>query len=186
MPVLARETELYPDDLLDRYLDGSLVDSAWWAIYTRSRREKELARRLLAQDVSFYCPMIEQRKRSPAGRVRTSNVLLFPGYVFLCGDDDDRRTALSTNCVSQCFPVPDAQTLVTDLQQISRLVEVGESLTPELELGAGMPVRVLSGPFEGFTGEVIRRKGKHRLVVAVNFMQQGVSAVLDDCDLERL
>jgi transcription antitermination factor NusG len=186
MPILAKETSLYPCDLLDRYLDGTATESAWWALYTRSRREKELARRLVSQDVAFYLPTTERRHRSPAGRIRTTHEPLFPGYVFLCGDDESRRIALATSCVSTCFPVHDGRELAVDLQQISRLSEVGETISPELELGEGTPVRVLSGPFEGFKGEVVRRQGQHRLVVAVHFMQQGASVQLEDCDLEKL
>jgi transcription antitermination factor NusG len=186
MPILAKEASLYPCDLLDRYLDGTASESAWWALYTRSRREKELARRLMSQDVAFYLPTTERRHRSPAGRIRTTHEPLFPGYVFLCGDDESRRIALATSCISKCFPVHDGRELAVDLQQISRLSEVGETISPELELGEGTPVRVLSGPFEGFKGEVVRRQGQHRLVVAVHFMQQGASVQLEDCDLEKL
>ena len=47
-------------------------------------------------------------------------------------------------------------------------------------------VRVKQGMFAGFEGTILRRDGEARLLVAVNFMQQGASVVVDDCLLEEL
>jgi hypothetical protein len=186
MPILAKEQDLFPIDLLDRYLAGDLEGHQWWALYTRSRREKELMRRLRSLDIAFYSPMISRRYRSQAGRARTSYVPLFANYVFLCGNDFHRYEALTTNCISRDIVVPDGLRLAEDLRQVHRLIELGCPLTPEARLLEGSRVRVRSGPFVGFEGTVIRRENVTRLLVAVNFMQQGASAVLEDCELEWL
>jgi transcriptional antiterminator RfaH len=49
-----------------------------------------------------------------------------------------------------------------------------------------MRVRVRSGAFADFEGTIIRRAGETRLLVAVDFLQQGASVQLDDCQLERV
>ena len=186
MPILAKEQDLYPLDLLDRYLDGDLEGHRWWALYTLSRREKDLMRRLRAMGIAFYSPTIGQRYRSPAGRIRTSYVPLFANYVFLCGSDFHRGEALTTNCVSRYIEVPDGLQLASDLRQIQQLIERGHPLAPEARLQEGSRVRVRSGPFQGLEGTIIRRDNITRLLVAVNFMQRGASVVLEDCQLERL
>jgi transcriptional antiterminator RfaH len=186
MPILAKEQDLHPLDLLDRYLAGDLEGHRWWALYTLSRREKDLMRRLQAMDSALYSPTISQRHRSPAGRIRTSYVPLFANYVFLCGSDFHRYEALTTNCVSRVITVTEGRQLAEDLKQIQQLIELGRPLTPEARLQEGTRVRVRSGPFLGFEGEVIRRENVTRLLVAVKFMQQGASVVLEDCELERL
>ena len=107
MPILAREPDIYPDNLLDGASPLASEAAPWWALYTLPRREKDLMRRLRAWQVPFYGPVIEQRKRSPQGRVRRAYVPLFPGYVFLCGSEEARHRALTTNCVSRCLIVPD-------------------------------------------------------------------------------
>jgi transcription antitermination factor NusG len=186
MPILAKEQNLHPLDLLDRFLTGELEGHQWWALYTLSRQEKELMRRLRAMDIAFYSPIIAQRHRSPAGRIRVSHVPLFANYVFLCGTDFHRYEALTTNCISRVIPVPDGQQLAADLRQIQRLIELGHPLTPETRLAEGTRVRVRSGAFMGFEGTVLRRENVTRLLVAVNFMQQGASVLLEDCELEPL
>ena len=66
MPILAPETSLFPANLLD---DFPCADSErrWWAIYTKSRQEKSLARHLLSCEVPFYLPLIP-RVTSIGGR----------------------------------------------------------------------------------------------------------------------
>ena len=49
-----------------------------------------------------------------------------------------------------------------------------------------MKVRIRSGPFAGIEGEVIKRRGKDMLLVAVTFFQQGASIVVGDFETERI
>ncbi len=187
MPLLKKEIDLYPAGLLDQAEaddPGGLV--RWWAMYTMSRSEKLLMRKLVKLDIPFYGPAVERRFRSPTGRVRTSHVPLFSNYVFLRGDSSQRHAALSTNCISRCFEVGDSLQLTQDLRRIWQLIQVGQPLTPEARLVEGDRVRVKTGAFAGFEGVIVRRDKETRLLVAVNFTQQGASVVLDDCQLELL
>jgi len=186
MPILAREPDLHPADLLERSDVGVEPDRGWWALYCLSRQEKQLMRRLRALDVAFYSPLIAHRSRSPSGRMITSYKPLFAGYVFLYGDVAARQMAQATGCVSRWLSVPDSAALSFDLRQLSKLIATGAPLTAEARLKAGTRVRIRSGPFVGLEGVVIRRENKSRLVVAVNFIQQGASVQMEDCQLERL
>jgi transcriptional antiterminator RfaH len=143
-------------------------------------------RRLRGKGIPHYGPMIERRTRSPAGRIQTAFVPLFPNYVFVFGDESTRYEALRTNCVARDLRVPDPTQLVADLRQIRTLIQTGLPLTPESQLETGVPVRIKSGPLCGQQGIVIRRRGECRLLVAVQFLQQGASLEVDHCDLEVL
>ena len=186
MPVLTREVDLYPDDLLERERLGEETDDRWWALYTRSRREKDVMRRLLALDVPFYGPVVPQRHRSPSGRMRTSFLPLFANYIFMYGDASDRYKALTTNCVSRDLVVSDGAQLSEDLRQIHHLIVSGMPITVEERLQPGALIRVRSGPMQGREGQIAERRGKRRLIVIVNFLQQGVSVELDDFEVERI
>jgi len=186
MPILPKQPDVFPAGLLDEPADACGAGTRWLVLYTLARREKDLMRKLEAAGVPFYAPMIPRRLRSAGGRTRTSYVPLFPGYVFSCVDDDGRRTALATNCVSRWIPVPDERMLVDDLRAIRRLVETGQPLTPEARLEPGQAVRVRGGPLTGIEGTVVTRRGTERLIVAVRFLNQGASIELEDVDLERL
>jgi transcriptional antiterminator RfaH len=118
--------------------------------------------------------------------VRESYVPLFPSYVFIHADEPERQSALTTNCISRCLNVPDAEQLVGDLRQIQRLVELDAPLTVEARIEPGRRVRVRFGPMAGLEGTVVKRRGKSWLVVAVEFLQQGASVLLEDFQVEPL
>jgi transcriptional antiterminator RfaH len=186
MPILSAEPDLYPDDLLEREHWPANADQCWWALYTRSRCEKELMRRLRALNIPYYGPTIEKRGRTPKGRINTSYVPLFANYVFLYGDATQRYAALTTNCVSRDLAVVEGEQLAHDLRQLRRLIQSGLPITPEAKLEPGARVRMRSGPLVGQEGIVIRRHGETRLLVAVKFLQQGATVQIDECDLEKL
>lgn len=184
MPILPAEPDIYPEDLLERPAGPS--PDLWWALYTLARREKDLARRLRAREVCHYAPLVKRRSRSPGGRVRQSYVPLFPNYVFLRGSDDERRQALTTGCVSRTLEIVDGAALVRDLAQIRRLIASEAPLLPESRLETGDPVRIRSGPLVGVEGVIIQRRGEERLLVAVEFLQQGASLLMEDFQVERI
>jgi transcription antitermination factor NusG len=141
-------------------------------------------RRLRSLEISHYGPLVRQRSRSPAGRVRESFVPLFPSYIFLHGDETARHQALATRCVSRVLAVPDGTALVRDLKQVHRLLANDAPVMPESRLEPGQRVRVCSGSMLGLQGTVVKRRGRDWLVVAVEFLQQGVSVLLEDFQLE--
>lgn len=193
MPILPAQRDLYPPGLLEGVARGAPAasvglspDAKWIAFYTLSRREKDLMRRLETARLPFYSPLVRRRTHSPGGRARASYVPLFPGYVFAAVDDDQRRTALTTNTIARCIAIPDPLQLVHDLWSIQRLIEHDAPMTPESRIESGHRVRVRSGPLRGIEGLVIRRSGGERLLVAVRFLNQGASIELEDVDVERL
>ena len=143
-------------------------------------------RHLRRLDLPHYAPQIAHRRRSPAGRVRTTYAPLFNNYVFLCGRDDARYQAVCTGCVQKATAITEIPEFVEDLKQIRDLIDLGVPLTIESRLEAGQNVRVRSGSFAGYEGTVLRREQETRLLVCVRFMDQGVSVKLEDCQLELI
>ena len=143
-------------------------------------------RHLRKLDLSHYGPQIENRKRSPSGRIRTSYVPLFSNYVFLCGEEMARYQAVCTGCVMMATEVVRTSEFVEDLKQIFNLIQMGIPLSIESQIQVGQKVRIKNGPFAGYEGIVLRRENETRLLVSVRFMQQGVSAKLEDCQLEAV
>ncbi|HEX9831866.1 MAG TPA: hypothetical protein VGA66_02060, partial [Mycobacterium sp.] len=70
------------------------------------------------------------------------------------------------------------------LGQIRRLIESGVPLTAESRVQPGERVRVKSGHLAGLEGIVTKRRGGSRLLVAVDYLQQGASIELHDFALE--
>jgi hypothetical protein len=184
MPILEAETSVFPENLLtELVLEPS--DRRWWVVYTKARQEKAFVRQLLGFRVPFYLPLVP-KDHLIRGRKVQSFIPLFGGYAFLYGDEQERVAGLTTNRVSTMIEVDDQQQLVRDLNQVCQLISANAPLTVERRLTAGRLVRIKAGPMQGLEGQVIRRRGQTRLLVAVTMLQQGVSIEIDDFLLEPL
>lgn len=184
MPILRAEPEVYPAGLL-AVPPPAGGDRRWWVMHTKPRQEKSLARWLLAVGSSFYLPAVDRRCRV-RGRVLTSRIPLFPGYLFLHGDGAVRLAAMSSNRVVRTLEVNDQVSLWHDLAQVSRLLASGLPVLPESRLAPGMDVEVTAGPLAGLRGRILRTATGNRFVVTVDFIQQGASVLIDDCALVPL
>ncbi len=184
MPILAEEPCLYPVDLFDLAAQPC-EDRRWWALYTKARQEKCVARQLHKAGIPFYLPLVDKNLNYRGRRV-TSHIPLFNAYLFLYGTEEDRVRSLATNRLSRVLEVPDQPLLLSDLRQVHWLIESKAPLTVEARLTPGKRVRIKSGPFQGLEGIVLQRQRQTRLTIAVNFLQQGVSVEIDDYQLEPL
>jgi transcriptional antiterminator RfaH len=176
---------LRPSSHDDGEMGGEARVGHWWLVHTLPRQEKALAGALYARNVPYYLPLVT-RKSLSRGRTRVAQVTLFPGYVFVCGTEEDRLNVLKTNRALTVRPAPDGERLRADLRRFHELISVGAPLLPEARLVPGERVRVKAGPFRDQEGVVIRRNGKTRLLIAIDYLQQGASLEVDDCLLERV
>ncbi len=182
MPILPPEPDLYPEDLFSEAGSSERGRAGWWVLHTRPRQEKSLARDLRAHQIPYYLPQV-QRRTPWRGRVFTSYVPLFSGYLFLLTDAEGLHRSLSTRRVARSLEVKNQDQLWHDLQQINRLLISGMPVTPEERLAPGMIVEIRAGPLAGLRGEILKSASGRRFVVAVDFIQRGASVLLDDYTL---
>jgi transcription antitermination factor NusG len=178
MPLLPLEPFVHPADLLTTSSRDPEATQPWWVLHTRPRAEKTLARKLLARRQDFFLPLYQNRLQI-RGRSLASYVPLFPGYVFLRGDEAARLEALRTNQIIRVLPVPERERLRADLARIYQLMECGSPVAPEDRLQVGMPVELTAGPLAGLHGKIIRRNRHMRFVVEVDFIQRGASVEIE-------
>lgn len=184
MPILAAEPDCYPHNLLDE-VATSAGERQWWAVYTKSRQEKSLARQLYGMTIPYYLPLVSKTTRVGTRKVK-SHLPVFTGYVFLYGSDEERVQALTTNRISCILPVPEAERMTTDLRNVRALIACGAPLTVEARLQPGQRVRIKGGALMGLEGTIVCRRAETRLLIAVNYLQQGVSIQIDDYMVEPI
>ncbi len=194
MPILQPQPAFYPPTLLSRTPDADVEleitedcggARTWWAIYTRTRQEKALARKLYSYKVPFYLPMVPHEHVYRGRKVR-SYIPLFSNYMFMLGTEEERVIALTTNSVSRMLPVTDKEQLFHDLLSLHQLIDNGAPMTVEQRLQPGRAVRIKAGSLKGVEGIVVERRSGKRLLVAVNYIQQGISMAIEDFMLEPI
>jgi transcriptional antiterminator RfaH len=186
MPILPAEPGMYPSTLWEQDDTRDDRHGRWWCLHTKPRQEKTLARALRKRAVCHYLPQFVCESRTPGGRKIRSLLPLFPGYMFLHGDDYQRTEARRGNHLANILDVPNQAALERDLRQIHRMLSSGLPIAPEPTHAVGELVRIRGGPLEGLVGTVVRRAGRDRFFASVRFLGQGVTVELQDWQVETL
>ena len=159
---------------------GSICDFAgqWWVVHTRSRNEKALAHDLMRKNISYFLPMSWKVRRRSRRTIR-SFLPLFSGYLFFCGQENQRVELLRTNRVANLIEVNDQQRLLDELVQIDQALRAGAPLTPHKYIKAGQRCRVIAGPLIGLEGVAVKTKNAMRLVLQIDMLGQAASVEID-------
>ncbi len=177
---------LYPPDILTT----ARSDSFWRLAHTKSRREKTLAHHLRRAGIDYYLPMI-QKHQPGARRLRFSMVPVFAGYLFFRADERQRHAALRSNHIARIIDVTDEQKLVYELQQIASVLS-SDAETRDVRVypydfvRPQQWVRVKTGPFKDVEGQIVRKEGGYRLVLAVEMIMQSISITIDSSQVEPI
>lgn len=164
---------------------GTLTDLAgtWWVAHTKARSEKALAWDLLRRDIGYFLPLLG-RVRFSGGRKRRVLMPLFPSYVFVCGSDDDRYAAMTTDRIFQTVRVADQGGLIAELAAIEKALAGEMVLDPYPYAVTGRRCRIKAGPFRGLEGIVVQRARQARLVLEVTILGQGAAMEVEPDLLE--
>jgi transcription antitermination factor NusG len=148
----------------------------WYVMYTASRSEKKVADRLKENDVEVYLPMVEEL-RQWSDRKKKVQKAMFNGYVFV----KTRR-----NQLWECLQIPGAVKFVhfagehatireEDLKIIKLVVETGVGVeTDGSVIEPGEKVKVIAGPLQHLTGEVIERGNKDYFLIRIPGIYQNM------------
>lgn len=157
----------------------------WYALYTNPRHEKIVAKQLKERCVENFLPLYRTWHRWKDRRKQVE-LALFPGYVFVRIDEQDKLHVLrvpgAVNLVSfngklAALPEPEIEALRNALDN-----EVCAEPCPYLRVGR--KVRVVRGPMTGAEGILCRKKDRYRVVISVEVLMRSVALEIDGTDLE--
>ena len=175
-------------------MDDFSKELHWYAVHTRSRHEKKVDEMLRRKVAECFLPLAEVRSRR-RDREKFYRKTIIPGYIFI----HDRLTpdlhleVLKTPGVVKILkakvgsenipcPIPDEQ-----IDSLKVLLASNAKITPFTNLRVGEKVEVITGPFMGAVGELVRLEpNKNRLVVTIDIVNQAVSVEIDVNDVQKL
>lgn len=151
---------------------------SWAVIHARPRCEKKVVDFCGLRKTYCYLPLLKKKHRY-GGRIRTFEIPLFTGYLFVLADRQEISTLWQNMRVANLLEVADQKTLVHQLEQVKRALDNQESLELFPHLEKGMKVMVRSGPMKGVEGYVNQVKNKTRIVLNIDFIQKAVAVEID-------
>jgi transcription antitermination factor NusG len=163
-------------------------DHHWYAVYTRSRHEKQVEQILRRSELETYLPL-RKTWSSRLDRKQLIEVPALPGYLFVrCLMTAERRAEIkrSLGVVHLVERAGRPCTIPPDEIASLRLVMADLNVAEHPYLRIGEPVRVTRGPFQGARGYLTRvDAGSPRLVVAIEWVNRAVSVEIDTRCVER-
>ncbi len=178
--VLLSTDQLQPDLLPEAY-----VIPRWYAAYTRARHEKRVADQLAQRTVQTFLPLYSSVRRWKDRRI-TLQLPLFPSYLFVRLALCDRLRVLQVPGVVRLvgFNGMPAALPPLEVEALQKALAQRVQAEPHPYLTAGGQVTIRSGPLQGLSGVLVRRKGAFRLVVSIHLISRSILVDADLADIE--
>ena len=155
----------------------------WYAAYTQPRHEKSVERHLRVREIETYLPLQRQLRRWNGRRAEVQTPL-FPGYVFVRLYSQDRTKALEHPSVVSFVSFSGRPAVLPDAEiEALRNTLTQRAAEPYPYITVGKRVRITAGPLAGLEGTVLRKKGRLRMIVSVDFLQRSIAVDLEPTDL---
>jgi transcription antitermination factor NusG len=162
---------------------ASIFESAplpWYAVRTKSNCEKPVVAALMGKGIEAFLPEYRVRRQS-FGRIVTTEVPLFSGYLFCRFDASRRIPVISTPGLvsivgfgNEPAPIPDEQ-----IHAVQALLASGLRVEACGYLHEGLRVRIRKGPFQDVEGILVTRKSECTFIVSVPLLQRSVAVEVD-------
>jgi len=161
----------------------------WYAVRTRSRHEKLVARQLDNQGIQSFLPVINKIHQWSDRRKEVQEPL-FSGYAFVRLDhsSSDRVRVLQTQGVVNFvgvqgigIPIPDQE-----IDNINTLLASQVSYQERPFLYVGQRVRVSGGALDGLEGILNAENSDRSVVISVGLIQRSLSVRVAGYNVEPL
>ena len=152
----------------------------WIVVRSKPRSEKIAYAQLKEKEIEAYLPLLKERRKW-SDRKKWVEFPLFSSYLFAKIEIKNSIFVLQTHGVSSLVKFGEEIAIVQDevVNAIKLAIDGGYQLTPAEYFIAGNAVEVIEGPMRGVKGIVAQLKGKDRLVIKIDAIQQALSIDID-------
>ena len=162
-----------------------IEDSNWYAVYTRPRHEKKVAKSCIDYNISYYLPL-QESVRYYHNRVITFKKPLFSSYIFCNCSHDQKIQLYRTGLLCAFIEAPDQEQVLRELKQIHEAQNEGAKLVPHKFLTRGRRVKIVRGPFKNYEGKIAYKKGSYKLILNIDLIKQAVAIEVNAKDIALL
>ena len=152
----------------------------WLALRVRPKWEKLAAEALRAKDCEVFLPSYQKRSRW-SDRVKTIDLPLFPGYLFIRANLSGGASLVATPGVVGIWRCG-ARSAVSHPEEAEALraaAASGQGAEPWPFLNEGQRVRILCGSMIGVEGVLVQTKNNYRVVLSVEALCRSIAVEVD-------
>ena len=168
---------------------GLLVQSHWYAVRTRSRHEKLVARQLETQGIESFLPVVIQTHKW-SDRVKEVELPLFSGYNFvrLVLSSPERLRVLKAHGVAGFVGINGSGTAIPEsqIQDIRTLLASKVPFEEHTFLKVGQRVRIRGGSLDGVEGILAAQDGDQSLTISLEPIHRSLSIRIQGYTVEAV
>ncbi len=164
-----------------------LEQRSWYLIHTKPRVEKQAEENLNHQGYETYLPMVTTRRRRNSRYIKVVEAF-FPRYLFihLSSKTDNWAPIRSTLGVSRLIqfggiPAIAPARLIESLKANEN--ELGHQEIEKKEMKAGDKVKIIDGPFAGYSGIYNKKKSTERVIILLGIVGKRSEITISEHDL---
>jgi transcription antitermination factor NusG len=164
-------------------------DKKWYVLQTRPRNEDIVYRQIKLKGIEAFLPQIE-KIRIWSDRKKKIYLPLFPGYIFVHADEEERFKAISNTSGAIRYVFFEGRPAVIkdrEIKLIEDSIKEPEKITlEEKRIGKGDDIIVTHGIFKGMKGKVNEFRGNYKLTVNLEELSYSFSIILSSGEVELL
>jgi len=168
---------------IDTLLAPAGPDEQWVVLHTRPRCEKKLRDHARLKECRIYLPTI-RRAHNYGNRVRENEVPFFNGYVFACIRKDEKSWFRYNPYVANVLEVMKEPPFLGALRAVATALAQGLELEVLPFLQPGNKVLIIGGPMKGLEAVIADVKGKNKVLLHLELIQQSVVMEIDSAYLK--
>ncbi len=164
---------------------GAYLEPHWYAARTRANHERLAYERLLQRSVDSFLPTYASVRRWKDRHVHLQ-IPLFPGYLFVNIALGDRLRVLEVPGVTRLVSFNGKPVALneTEIGVLRRAFAEGTSAQPHPYIAVGRRVRVISGPFRGAEGLLVKQKSNFRVIISIELIMRSAIIEVSAADIE--
>jgi transcription antitermination factor NusG len=165
------------------------VDKKWYVLQSKPLKEIKVFEQIRKKNINVYLPLIET-VRYWSDRKKKVNVPLFPGYLFVYADMDERYNAISNTFGALKYLVYQKRHAIISDEEINNikisLIEPERVRIEDARLIEGDMVEITHGIFKGLKGIIVQIRGNYKLMVSIIEMNTTFSVQLSNAEVKLI
>jgi transcription antitermination factor NusG len=161
----------------------------WYVIHTKPRNEKKVFEQINNKEIEVFLPLI-QTVRYWSDRKKKLMVPLFPGYVFVNTDENDRLKAIANTYGALRYVMYRKRPAVVSDKEIINIklsLQAPEKIKiEEKQIMEGDLVEITGGIFKGLSGYIKEIRGHYKIIVNILELNSTFSVQLSSSDVKLL
>ena len=163
------------------------MDKSWYVLQAKPKNELKVFNQLVNKEIEVYLPLIDTI-RYWSDRKKKIQVPLFPGYLFVYGNSDERYRAISNTYGALKYVMYQKRHAVISENEISyiklSLQEPERVKIEDANLIEGDFVEITHGIFKGLKGFIVQLRGNYKLMVSIVEMNTTFSVQLSNSEVK--